>query len=97
VLKGANTVVAGSNEEVLRSGVSSPALATAGSGDVLAGVIGAFLAGGLSPLVAAACGVAVHGAAGLLAEDRIGRSGALAGDLAGFLPEAMERLRGGPR
>jgi ADP-dependent NAD(P)H-hydrate dehydratase / NAD(P)H-hydrate epimerase len=95
VLKGANTVIAGPNEEVLRSGVSSPALATAGSGDVLAGVIGAFLAGGLPPIVAAGCGVAVHGAAGLLAEERIGRSGALARDLAGFLPEAMEQARSG--
>ena len=94
VLKGANTVIAGTDGEILRSAVSSPALATPGSGDVLAGVIGAFLAGRLSPLVAAACGVAAHAASGQLAEERIGRSGTLAGDLAGLLPEAMERLRG---
>lgn len=95
VLKGANTVIAAPDGEVLRSGVSSPALATAGTGDLLAGVIGAYLAGGLSPFDAAGCGVAVHGAAGLLAEDRIGRAGVIATDIATLLPEAVEQLRGG--
>ncbi|HYM53224.1 MAG TPA: NAD(P)H-hydrate dehydratase [Candidatus Dormibacteraeota bacterium] len=95
VLKGARTVVADPDGEVLRSDVATPALATAGSGDVLAGVIGAFLAAGSSPLEAAGCGVAVHGAAGLLAEDRLGHAGVIARDLAGLLPEAIEQLRGG--
>jgi hydroxyethylthiazole kinase-like uncharacterized protein yjeF len=95
VLKGARSVVAGPDGEVLRSDVATPALATAGSGDVLAGVIGAFLAAGCSPLAAAGCGVAVHGAAGLLAEDRLGHAGVLARDVAGLLPEALEQLRGG--
>lgn len=95
VLKGAHTVVAAPDGEVIRSGVATPALATAGSGDLLAGVIGAFLAAGATPFVAAACGVAVHGAAGLLAEDRIGRAGVIARDIAALLPEAMEQLRGG--
>ncbi len=80
---------------MLRSSVASPALATAGSGDVLAGVIGAFVAAGSEPFVAAGCGVAVHGAAGLLAETRIGRAGVMARDIAGLLPAAMEQLRGG--
>jgi NAD(P)H-hydrate epimerase len=74
--------------------VATPALATAGSGDVLAGSIGAFLAAGCDPVSAAGCGVGVHGAAGLLAEDRIGRAGVIARDLAALLPEAMEQLRG---
>ena len=95
VLKGANTVVAAPNGELLRSEVSSPALATAGSGDVLAGVIGAFLAAGLPPFLAAGCGVAVHAAAGLLAEDRIGSAGVMARDVAALLPEAIGQLRGG--
>jgi len=94
VLKGANTVVAGPDGELLRSEVSSAALATAGSGDVLAGVIGAFLAAGLPSFEAAGCGVAVHGAAGLLAEERIGRAGVMARDLATLLPQAIEQLRG---
>ena len=94
VLKGARTVVAGRDGDVMRSTVATPALATAGSGDVLAGAIAALLAAGCDPFVAAACGVAIHGAAGLLAEERIGRSGVIARDVAGLLPEAMDKLRG---
>ncbi len=94
VLKGANTVVADADGSLRRSGIATPALATAGSGDVLAGVIGAFLAAGLTPFDAACCGVAVHGAAGLIAEDRIGRAGVMARDIAARLPGAMEQLRG---
>jgi NAD(P)H-hydrate epimerase len=97
VLKGAHTVVAAPDGELLRSDIATPALATAGSGDVLAGAIGAFLAAGLSPFDAAGCGVAVHGAAGLLAEDRIGRAGVVARDIANLLPNAIEQLRGGRR
>jgi NAD(P)H-hydrate epimerase len=95
VLKGARTVIARPDGSVLRSPVSTPALATAGSGDVLAGAIGALLAAGAEPFVAAACGVAVHAEAGRLAEERIGRSGTMARDVAGLLPEAAERLRRG--
>ena len=95
VLKGARTVIAAPDGRVLRSEVATPALATAGSGDVLAGAIGALLAGGAGPLEAAACGVAIHGAAGLLVAERLGRAGAMASDVASHLPEAMERLRGG--
>jgi NAD(P)H-hydrate epimerase len=97
VLKGAHTVIAAPNGDLLRSAIATPALATGGSGDVLAGVIGAFLAGGLSPFDAAGCGVAVHGAAGLLAEHRIGRAGVVARDIADLLPTAMEQLRDGRR
>lgn len=93
VLKGARTVVADPGGEVLRSDVATPALATAGSGDVLAGAIGALLAAGATPLAAAACGVAIHGAAGVLAAERIGTTGTMARDLAGFLPAAIARLR----
>jgi ADP-dependent NAD(P)H-hydrate dehydratase / NAD(P)H-hydrate epimerase len=95
VLKGAHSVIASPDGELIRSSVATPALATAGSGDVLTGVIGAFLAAGAEPFVAAAAGVAVHGAAGLLAEDRMGRAGVIARDIAGLLPEAIEKLRGG--
>lgn len=97
VLKGAHTVIAAPNGDLLRSDIATPALATAGSGDVLSGAIGAFLAAGLSPYDAAGCGVAVHGAAGLLAEDRIGRAGAVARDIANLLPTAIEQLRDGRR
>jgi hydroxyethylthiazole kinase-like uncharacterized protein yjeF len=95
VLKGAHTVVASPTGDLLRSDIATPALATAGSGDVLAGAIGAFLAAGLEPFVAAGCGVAVHGAAGVLAEDRIGQAGVIARDVANLLPTAIQQLRGG--
>jgi NAD(P)H-hydrate epimerase len=94
VLKGAHTVVADPEGGVVVSEVATPALATAGSGDVLAGCIGAFLAAKCEPLVAASLGVAIHGAAGLIAEQRIGRAGVLARDVANLLPEAMETFRG---
>ncbi|HLY36347.1 MAG TPA: NAD(P)H-hydrate dehydratase [Candidatus Limnocylindria bacterium] len=93
VLKGAHTVVADPDGEVMVSEVATPALSTAGSGDVLAGSIAAFLASGCEPRVAAGLGVAVHGAAGLLAEARIGRAGTMARDIANLLPEAIESLR----
>jgi NAD(P)H-hydrate epimerase len=95
VLKGANTVVAAPEGEVRRSPVATPALATAGSGDVLAGAIGALLAGGLDPFDAAGCGVALHAAAGMLAEERIGPAGTIARDIAQLLPEAARSF--GPR
>lgn len=94
VLKGARTIVAEPGGETLRSDVVTPTLATAGSGDVLAGAIGAFLAAGAAPIAAAACGVAVHGAAGLIAAERIGLTGVIARDIASLLPEAIAQLRG---
>jgi NAD(P)H-hydrate epimerase len=97
VLKGARSLVASPDGGILRSDVATPALATAGSGDVLAGCIGAFLAAGCEPFTAAGLGVAVHGAAGLLAEERIGRAGVMARDIAALLPEAIEQLRGDRR
>ncbi len=93
VLKGAHTVVVDPEGQRLASAIATPALATAGSGDVLAGAIGAFLAAGADPFAAAACGVAVHGAAGLIAADRIGSAGVMARDIAALLPEAIEQLR----
>ncbi|HEX7224368.1 MAG TPA: NAD(P)H-hydrate dehydratase [Candidatus Limnocylindria bacterium] len=97
VLKGAHTIVAEPGGELLASAIATPALATAGSGDVLAGAIGAFLAAGATPFDAAVCGVAVHGAAGLIAAERIGTAGVMARDLAAILPEAIGQLRGDRR
>ncbi len=94
VLKGAHTVVIDTEGNGVVSEIATPALATAGSGDVLAGSIGAFLAAGCEPMVAATLGVAVHGMAGVIAEQRIGRAGVMARDIANLLPEAMESFRG---
>jgi len=64
VLKGAGTVIAAPDGEAWVNPTGSDALATGGTGDVLAGIIGALLAGGASPLDAAAAGVYYHGAGG---------------------------------
>jgi ADP-dependent NAD(P)H-hydrate dehydratase / NAD(P)H-hydrate epimerase len=67
--------------DVLLSDAGGPALATAGSGDVLSGIIGAFLARGVPALQAAALAAHVHGRAA----DRGGRAGLVAGDLPGLV------------
>lgn len=65
VLKGAETFVAGPNGQLVRNDVYAPWLATAGSGDVLAGMIGGLLAQGMKPFDAAAAAVYLHGKAAL--------------------------------
>ena len=91
-LKGANTVVAAPDGRTLMSCVATPALATAGSGDVLAGAIGALLAAGLEPFSAAACAVAVHARAGVICEERVGRAGVLASEIAAAIPAALRAI-----
>ncbi|NJM06399.1 bifunctional ADP-dependent NAD(P)H-hydrate dehydratase/NAD(P)H-hydrate epimerase, partial [Candidatus Gracilibacteria bacterium] len=71
----------------------NPALATAGTGDVLAGAICGLLAQGLDLFGAAALGVYLHGAAGSLVRDEVGDTGALASDLLLRLPRAITALR----
>ena len=92
VLKGARTVVAGGEPDPAAVAVApfeNPALATAGTGDVLAGTIGALLAQGCPPAAAARAGVYLHGAAGEVARERLGASGVLASDL----PDEVARVR----
>jgi NAD(P)H-hydrate epimerase len=75
-----------------RVGVSkggAGALATAGTGDVLSGVIGAYLAKGMDPFQAACAGVLVHVGAGRLAAQRIGDEGVIASDVIEALPHAF--------
>lgn len=93
VLKGARTVVAAPDGSVFTDGHEVVALATGGTGDVLAGLCGAFLAGGLDAFAAACAAVVVHAEAGAAVEAERGRSGALAGDVLEALPAAQERLR----
>jgi ADP-dependent NAD(P)H-hydrate dehydratase / NAD(P)H-hydrate epimerase len=69
----------------------TPSLATAGTGDVLTGVIGALLARGLAPFDAAIAGAYVHGLAGLAAGAELGE-GVLAGDVVKRLPGAVEAV-----
>ena len=87
LLKGARSVIALPGGEVRINPTGSPALSTGGTGDVLAGAIGAYLArGGFAP-EAATVGAYVHGLAGELLHE-----GALAGDVADALPVAIDRI-----
>ena len=83
--------------EVAVNPTGTPLLATAGSGDVLAGVVGALLAGGLSPRAAAVAGVWLHGAAAERLGRRLGDAGLLSHETADALPEARAALRPGSR
>ena len=70
--------------------LSAPALATAGTGDVLSGVIGAYLAKGLDPFAAACAGVRRHAAAGRVAAAEHGPDGVIASDVVAALPRALQ-------
>jgi NAD(P)H-hydrate epimerase len=96
VLKGARTIIAAPDGSASVSPVACPALATAGSGDVLSGVVGALLARGLGPRAAAEVGVYVHGIAGEELAARLG-DGVTAGDLPLAIAGVMARLGGGGR
>jgi ADP-dependent NAD(P)H-hydrate dehydratase / NAD(P)H-hydrate epimerase len=93
VLKGAHTVIASPDGRAAISPYANPALASAGTGDVLAGIIGALLAQRLGPYDAARLGVHVHASAAERVSRRIGSSGLLASDLHGEIPIVMEHLR----
>jgi ADP-dependent NAD(P)H-hydrate dehydratase / NAD(P)H-hydrate epimerase len=82
VLKGARTVVADPDGPAAIIPTGNPGMATGGTGDVLAGLVGALLAGGLRPREAARAGAWIHGRAGDLAAARHGERGLVAGDLA---------------
>ena len=89
VLKGDDSIVAAPEGPIALSRGASPALATAGTGDVLSGVIGALLAKGLGPFEAAGAGVLVHARAGQAAAERQGADHTIAGDVIDALPHAM--------
>jgi NAD(P)H-hydrate epimerase len=95
VLKGAYTVVGYPSGEAMLCPLANPAMATAGTGDVLAGAIAGLLAQGLSLQNAAALGVYVHARAGEAVAGDLGRAGMLAGDLLGALPRSIRDIRSG--
>lgn len=92
LLKGSRSILAEPGGTVRINPTGSAVLATAGTGDVLAGVIGALLARGAAAADAAAAGAYLHGLAGLLAGRRMGE-GTLASDVVAALPEAVTRVR----
>jgi len=89
VLKGDDTLVAQPDGRVAVSRGGAPALATAGTGDVLSGVIGAFLSKRMDPFHAACAGVFVHVLAGRQAAATIGAEGVIASDVIEALPRAI--------
>jgi NAD(P)H-hydrate epimerase len=94
VLKGAYTVIAAPEGPAYLLPFANPMLATAGVGDVLAGVIVGLLAQGLAPLDAALAGAFAHGLAGeQVAEEWEQQSGTIASDLIAALPATLDRLR----
>lgn len=93
VLKGANTIIATPDGRLFINSTGNPGMATAGSGDVLSGMIGALLAQKLPPAAAAAAGVYLHGAAGDAASATLGEYSVKAGDILRFIPEALKSIK----
>lgn len=92
VLKGARTIIAAPDGRAGRAPFENPALAMAGTGDVLAGTIGGLLAQGLDPYGAACAGVYLHGAAGQRLSEQLGDSGLLASELPLEIARARSQL-----
>ena len=91
LLKGRYSIVA-TKDELLANLTSNPGMATAGTGDVLAGVIAAFVAQGLKPRDATALGAFIHGLAGDIAAHELSEYSLMATDLIEYLPEAFVEL-----
>lgn len=90
-LKGSETIIADPDGTLLHYPGGGVGLATGGSGDVLAGIIGGLLSRGASPIVAAAWGVWLHGEAGRRLANDVGRIGFLARELLPHIPALLER------
>lgn len=95
LLKGPYTVIAAPEGWLAVLPVATPALATAGAGDVLAGLIGGLLAQGMEPFAAACVGAWLHAAAGLHCAAKLGVAGVVASDLLPILPHIQQQVREG--
>jgi NAD(P)H-hydrate epimerase len=95
VLKGVPTVVASPDGSAFINTTGNAGMATAGSGDVLTGIIGGFMAQGVEPTAAAVLGVYVHGLAGDLCARRGCMHSIIASDMIGTLPGALSELSEG--
>lgn len=93
VLKGAFTAISDENGRCYFNPTGNPGMATAGSGDVLTGIILSLLSQGYSSLHAAQIGVYIHGLAGDLAKEELGEDALIAGDIVSFLPKAWKKIR----
>lgn len=92
VLKGNRTIIAAADGRVCVNPTGNPGLATAGTGDVLTGMIAGLAAQGLEPAAAAALGVYLHGLVGDRVQQEKGMRGLIAGDLIEYLPTVLREL-----
>ena len=93
VSKGAHSVVSDVEGNIYFNNTGNPGMATAGSGDVLAGMITGLLAQGLNNLDATLAGVYLHGLAGDIAEKKVGEMSLMASDLLDAIPKAMHNVK----
>ncbi|PKH44680.1 bifunctional ADP-dependent NAD(P)H-hydrate dehydratase/NAD(P)H-hydrate epimerase, partial [Dehalococcoides mccartyi] len=93
ILKGAGTIVTSPQGETLCNPAANPVLASAGTGDVLAGIIGGLLGQGVSLFEAAGLGVYLHSLAAEALRSEIGDAGVLASDLLLKLPVVIKGLK----
>jgi len=93
VLKGARTLIATLDGKVMINPTGNAGMATGGSGDVLSGMLGAFLARGMKPHEAAAAGVYLHGLAGDLSAKQQGQICMVAKDIIDNLPKAVNKMK----
>ncbi|MEM8938763.1 MAG: NAD(P)H-hydrate dehydratase [Bacteroidota bacterium] len=94
VLKGAYSAICDSQGKIFFNPTGNPGLATAGSGDVLTGVIASFLSQGVAPFTALRLGVYVHGLAGDIAINSLDKSFLIASEIIDYLPHAMKEIKG---
>ncbi|KPU26689.1 carbohydrate kinase-like protein [Caloranaerobacter sp. TR13] len=92
VLKGANTVISSEEGKIYINTTGNPGMATAGSGDVLTGIITSFIGQGIECLAATVAGVYVHGLAGDLAKYEKGEYGLIATDVLEHIPYSIKSL-----
>jgi NAD(P)H-hydrate epimerase len=92
VLKGSPSLVVAPDGTCYLNPTGNSGMATGGSGDVLTGLIGSFLAQGMDPIEAALCGTYLHGLAGDFAAEELTERAVIAGDLIEFLPDAFSAL-----
>ncbi len=95
VLKGATSVIGHPDGRVILNPTGNPGMATGGTGDVLTGILGAFLARGMEPGTAMHAAVYLHGSAGDRAAARVGEESLIAGDVIEALPDAFRELTDG--